>query len=129
VSKLTAAAVEKILIDCLFNDEETAGGTPAEIVKVEGIVTEFGFHPGRLASHRDAIKALLDELPQPFQAATGGGWSFLNACVDKNGEQWGEHRNVEQLCALGIALGLAKWQFPRSMWPALPGGMPYFGVL
>lgn len=90
---------------------------------------EFGFHPGRLESHREQVKAMLAELDDSFQAKGGGGMSFLNACMTKDGEQWGEHRNMEQLFVLGIGLGLAKWLSDRSLWRAMPGGMPYVVVL
>jgi hypothetical protein len=75
---------------------------------------------------------LLAELPAPFKADgpdSGGGWSFLNACVTKDGVQWTDlHRTVEALVVLGIAAGKVAWMLPRKIWSALPGGMPYFVV-
>lgn len=124
-TQLTSENVETIFMDCLFKDDE-------EVVNpqlVQGIMSQFGFHPDRLESHKADIKELLKELPDAFQANTGGGWSFLNACMTKHGDQWGEHRNIEQLMALGIASGQAKLNFPREMWDILPGGMPYFNVV
>jgi len=77
--ELTAEAVNKIFMDCLFRDEELVDGKlPDEAAKtaiiVEGIVTNAGLHPGRLAEHREEIVALIDELPDTFRE----GWSFLN---------------------------------------------------
>jgi hypothetical protein len=126
-------AVEKVFLDCLFRDDEVVNGVPTtEPVVVEGITSMFGFHPERLQSHRDEVAGWLLLLPVEFQSTAqggGGGWSFLNACDDVNGNQWtGLHQRMEQLFTLGIALGLAKWQLPRKVWSVLPGGMPYVVV-
>ena len=128
--KLTSKNVETIFIDCLFNKDELKDGNPPEdAVMVEGVINKFGFHPKRLESHWQEIRKLLMELPENFQSGKGGGWSFLNACMDKDGHQWGEHRNIEQLLALGIATKQVKIQLPRDMWKVLPGGMPYFCII
>ena len=83
----------------------------------------------RLQLLGEEILATLMELPPQFRMSEGGGWSFLNACNDRDGNLWGQHINIEQLLLLGIGAGLAKILLPREMWKALPGGMPYFGVL
>lgn len=119
--ELTADAVQKVFDDCLFTNEEDTNN----FVKGEGVARSYGFHPGRLASHKNTIRELLAELPDQFHASKGGGWTFLNACIDRNGVQWGEHVNVEILFALGCASELAHYQMPREMWSMLPGGMPY----
>lgn len=121
---LTAENVETVFRDCLFRDGEDT----AQAQIVEGVVSKFGFHPDRLAAHKTEIAEMLDGLPDEFKMAKGGGWSFLNACMTKRGDQWGEHRNIEQLLALGIASDQAKMLMPREMWKVLPGGMPYFAV-
>jgi len=125
--KLTADNVEKIFMDCLFTKDED----PSAAVKVEGIVSNFGFHPDRLKSHEEDIYSMLKELPKEFQKDGGdGGWSFLNACNDKDGGQWtGLHQKMEQLFVLGIAIGKARWCMPKNMWKMFPGGMPYVTVL
>lgn len=123
---LTADRVETIFMDCLFQDGENMDNH----VKAEGVTSIVGFHPARLESHRAEIVAMLDELPDTFRASVGGGWSFLNACQDKHGNQWtGLHQRMEQLFQLGIAIGKVKCCTPREMWPILPGGMPYYVVL
>lgn len=122
---LTASAVDAIFKDCLFRSDEITNGEPnVPRVTADGIMNKFGFHEGRVKAHSPAIRALLDELPAEFTE----GWSFLNACMDKHGRQWGEHQNIEQLFALGVATGDAVCLMPREMWPMLPGGMPYFQV-
>ncbi len=124
--KLDSQVVHDMFMDCLFHDgEPTTSYIPAE-----GIMTIVGFHPDRLAKYTSEIVAFLTELPVPFMEKQGGGWSFLQACEDKNGHMWtGEHRVMEMLFQLGIAIGKVKALFPRDMWDALPGGMPYYVVM
>jgi hypothetical protein len=118
--------VEAILTDCLYRDDEIDGSTaPADAVIAQGVISTFAFHPGRLGSHKADIAALCNELPDDFQKSKGGGWSFLNLCVKKSGEHWGEHRNCEQLVALAIASKQGSYPMPREMWSMLPGSMPY----
>lgn len=122
--KLTSANLEMIFKDCLFRDGEDTSNHAIG----KGIRADFGFHPERLQSHAEEVQSMLSELPESFHSDKGGGMSFLNACMTQDGEQWGEHQNMEQLFALGTALGKAKLLLPREMWSALPGGMPYFSV-
>lgn len=129
---LTAEAVWTLQRRCRFTPEEVAStighgdDLPENAVRVEGVVQSFAFHPERIKQAVPEIAALLDELPGDFH--DGGGWSFLNACMDKHDLQWGEHRDVEALCCLAIAAGLGHWPFPRDLWGVFPGGMPYFAV-
>jgi hypothetical protein len=109
----------------LFKDGEDT----SHYVKAEGIITDVGFHPGRIEAHQPEIMALLAELPTEFHIECGGGGSFLNACYDKHGNQWtGMHQRMEQLFQLGIGVGAVKCLLPREIWKALPGGMPYYSV-
>jgi len=125
VEKLNSERIEQAFLDCLFKDCEDT----SNYIKAEGIVLNVGFHPERLESHRSEIDEMLGELPDEFQQSGGGGWSSLNACNDKHGNQWtGLHRTMEQLILLGIAIGKVKFQLPRDIWASLPGGMPYFVV-
>lgn len=119
--KLTAENVRAVMTNCLFLDGEDR----SVYVQGDGVLTKFGFHPGRLAANRDSIMQLLNQLPDSFR---DGGASFLQGCVDRFGEQWGEHPNVEQLLALGHAAGYVKCLVPRQLWSQMPGGMPYFSV-
>lgn len=127
---LTAERVSQIMKDCLFKDEELTpdGEVPSEAVIVAGIMNRFGFHPARLAANRDEIRELLEELPEEFHARGGGGMSFLNACLDKSGRQWGEHPSMDQLFSLGKAVGMVSCPLPREAWSVLPGGVPYYTV-
>lgn len=117
--------VNAIFMDCLFKEGEDTG----ERVKVEGVIRDVEFHLGRLESSRAEIEALLNELPGEFRESVGGGWSFLNACNDKHGNQWtGLHLRMEQLFQLGIGIGKVKSLVPREMWSVLPGQMPYYAI-
>lgn len=122
--ELTAAAVEALLHRAQLKHDEVAAGA----VLVDGVVHKFGFHPQRLVEVKPEVDALLRMLPDQFRTDIGGGWSFLNACMDRDGRQWGEHRDIERLVCLGVGVGSATFVFPREMWKQLPGGMPYFAV-
>lgn len=123
---LTAEKVVAVFNDCMFKDGEDT----TNHVNAEGITCTVGFNPQRLESHRKDIEAMLAGLPDDFKVSGGGGMSFLNACFDRNGNQWtGMHQTMEQLFQLGIAIGKVKPCLPREMWSALPGGMPYYYVV
>lgn len=123
--------VHEILMDCLYRDEEIAaanGKPPEGFVEVHSVLVHLGLHPKRLENHRKEVREMLMNLPDEFMASKGGGWTFLNACNTKDGVQWGEHRDMDELFALGIGLGYAKFTMPREMWSVLPGGMPYITI-
>lgn len=122
---LDSERVERIFLDCLFKEGEDTSNH----VVAEGIVHTVGFNPERLERYRSEIEELLDELPPWFRADYGGGWSFLNACQDKHGNQWTDlHQRMEQLFQLGIAIGKVEYQLPRDMWHTLPGGVPFLVI-
>lgn len=123
--QLSPQRVEEIFLDCLPRDEED--GVP--LVQVDGIVTSAAFNLARLDVYRNSIARLLGELPDEFIRGLGGGMSFLNACMDRHGDQWtGEHRTMDQLFLLGMATGLVTCLMGRELWDVLPGGMPYYAV-
>jgi hypothetical protein len=111
--QLTAQNVEKLFAMCVRDE-----GAEIEGVGGKAILAT--------AEHEAEIADLLSQLPTEFQRSGGGGWSFLNACMDKGGGQWtGMQPTMDKLFMLGIAAGKAKWLMPREMWDILPGGMPY----
>jgi hypothetical protein len=113
MSKLTSHRVHEVVMDCLFKE-----GEPTEPhVRVEGIVQNFGFHPGRLAEHRSEVQEWISQLPKEFLKSGGGGWSFLNLCNTADGEQWGEHPDMQALCVLAIGLQLAAGGQTRRAGP------------
>ena len=101
---------------------------PEKTIIAEGITRAFGFHADKLTTHKQEIIDLLNELPDNFKEGSGGEWSFLQACVDKNGNHWGEYSNMEELFCLGIAIGKVESLLPRDMWKVLPGGVPYYVI-
>lgn len=130
-----AQQVSEILRDCLFNDDEVKdlpkGTAPENAVIVEGVMLKIGFHPERLEKHREEVKAILNKMPITFFPTSQGGgegWSFLQLCMTRDDEQWGEHRSMDELLCLGIALKMAKILAPRDMWDIFPGGMPYLQI-
>ena len=123
-SILTVDAVENLFKDCLAKDEKADNST-----EIQGIVHTFLFDNNKIQQNKDAIDKLLLELPIKFRESSGGGYSFLMACNDKNGNQWtGLHLNMEKLFALGLASGRVHALLPREMWDAFPGGMPYYVI-
>lgn len=115
--------LERIFLDCLTNDKEH--GLDSGVV----VMHNFLFDKEKLELHRNKIDQLLSYLPKEFFKRTGGGWSFLMACNDKNGRQWtGMHLTMEKLFALGIGIGKVKHLVAQQMWFALPGGVPYFVI-
>ena len=124
--KLTPENVETIFTSSLFDSEADTSNA----IIVEGIQTKFGFDPVKIEDNKKTISAMLDELPDEFKLGKGGGWSFLNACYDKNGNQWtGLQSIMDQLFCLGMAIGKVKLLMPREMWGILPGGMPYYQII
>jgi hypothetical protein len=126
MSMLNGEKVRSVFMDCLFQEGEDS----SKHIRADGVVTNVGFHPGRLEQHRAEIVEMLDELPDQFKESSGGGWSFLQACDDKHGNQWTDfHQRMEQLFQLGIGISRVKCLVPRELWKALPGGMPYYVIL
>lgn len=120
-----AGKVRKIFIDSLFRENEDT----KNYVEAEGLITKVGFHPERLESHRAEVIELLEMLPDTFRKDGGGGWSFVKMPFTKDGEQWGEQKNADELLMLAIGLGLMQYLTTRDLWPHLPGGMPYVIIL
>ncbi len=128
MKELNASNVEEVLVKCLFTDDEDTSNP----VIARGIVQTYGFHPGRLEEEKQGIIEMLSQLPDQFMMDVpggGGGWSFLQACQNKDGNQWADlHATMEKLVVLGIAVRRVKFLMPREMWAMFPGGMPYFAV-
>jgi hypothetical protein len=126
---LTSQNVNAIIVDCLYRSEELQGlkdgAAPEGAILVPGITHDFGFHPERLQAHKDEVLSFIEQLPVNFLREPGGGWSFLNLCMTKDDEQWGEHLDCEALYVLAAGLKLAGFCLPKKMWEILPGGMPY----
>ncbi|OHA91017.1 MAG: hypothetical protein A2758_01350 [Candidatus Zambryskibacteria bacterium RIFCSPHIGHO2_01_FULL_49_18] len=117
---LTPERVEAIFVDCLFRKSERTD----KRVTARGITTAAGFHPGRLKKHSAEIAEMLAELPDGFRNSPTGA-SFLEACMDKHGNQWtGLHQRMEQLFLLGVATKKAKILKAQALRRFLNGSMP-----
>lgn len=122
VEKITATNMAQLVAEtfakCLYKEGEDTTG----MIAVEGIAHNYGFHPERLQEQKEIIQALVAELPVQFKE----GWTFLNLCTTKDGEQWtGLHLSMEQLMVMAIGLDIMAYCMPREMWNILPGGVPY----
>jgi len=117
MEKLTAKKVNDVFLSCLYKDGETI----KEFIPVEGITMNVGFNPEKIKEYTSTIRELLDELPKTFNE----GITFLNMCMTKDGEQWGDHPNMQELMLLGIATGMLIYPLPKEMWGILPGSVPY----
>jgi len=120
--------IDSTFRECLYSETEIVDKDtpPDDALIVEGIIMKVGFHPARVAKNRDIIREWVRQLPDDFIKSKGGGMSFLNMCVDREGNQWtGEHRIMEQLTCLAIAAKLGNYCLPREAWTAMPGGVPY----
>jgi hypothetical protein len=124
--QLTTENLVKVLMDCLYDLPAGTIEPPEDAVIVRGVIARFGFDPKKLEKNKDNIATLLACLPEAF---SDGGWSFLNACQDRNGVQWGGHRDIDELICLGLATKQVEFCTPRETWSSFPGGVPYFRVL
>lgn len=112
--------LNEIFLECL---------TGENLMFIEGVISDFGLDKSILEKHREEITEMLKELPDNFRETVGGGWSFLGACEDKNGNMWtSSHKSMEQLFVLGIGVGLVSLALPRKMNVLQPGGMPYYKI-
>lgn len=123
MSKLTVENVERIFVDCLTNEDNP------NAIECNPVIHKCVFDAQKINEHKDEIKECLMALPKEFRENEGGGYSFLAACNDIDGNQWtGLHLNMEKLFALGTAAGYITSLVPRNMWFMLPGNMPYFMI-
>ena len=121
--KLDATRVQELIIDSLEPRID-----PDHTIIAPGVVRSYGFNATKIAKNKQEIIELLDELPAVFFEDSGGGMSFIQACMDKHGNHWGEHHSMEELFCLGIAIGRVKETMPTKLRPILPGGVPYYTI-
>lgn len=115
---LDSKIVNELFRECLFKEEEKI----KDPTTIRGIQMYVGFNPERLNNNKDIINNLIDELPEDFDK----GQSFLDMCVNKEGNQWtGSHKTMEELLILGLAIDSLEYCSDRNTWSLLPGGMPY----
>ena len=119
--KLTPENVQHVLTTCLYVRPMSKAILEHEPLIVEGYVHRFEFDRHMLNKERKHIEEMLAELPEEFKR----GNSFMEMYHKRNGEQWtGVMKPMEDLMALGIAVGKISYMQPRDIWWSLPGGMP-----
>jgi hypothetical protein len=122
MNHINSQEVEVAFLSCLCGNSEDG-------IEIAGVANKYRLHRERLECTRALVSSWLTLLPPQFHKATGGGWSFLNACDEADGTQWtGFHQRMEELFVLGLGLGLVQECTPREMWSLLPGGVPYYVI-
>ena len=119
--KLDSKRVQELLIDSLEPRID-----PDHTIITQGVVHSYGFNADKIAKNKQEIIELLNELPDVFFEDSGGGMSFIQACMDKHGNHWGEHHSMEELFCLGVGINRVRELLPRELSIALPGGVPYY---
>jgi hypothetical protein len=118
--KLNSKNVSAVFAECLVR------GHDADYIKIEGVKMGAAFNTQRLEQKKAEIVEMLECLPNEFRITGGGGWTFLNMCLDNEGNQWCDlHATMDELVCLGIGIGKLNFQLPRDMWSSLQGGMPF----
>lgn len=119
--RLTSENVEAVFKDCLENSKGLV---------VKGVSVSVAFDEQKVEAHKEDIIAMLMQTPKEFHASDGGGWSFLNLCIDSTGTQWTDfHFAVDELVCLGLAIDAVEFTFKqRDLWQCFPGGMPYLTI-
>jgi hypothetical protein len=122
ISKINSHRVHELFLSCQSRDVANAAS-------IEGIRGTWYLDMPTLEANRAEITEMLMELPDQFKTSGGCGWTFLNACDDRCGNQWtGDHARMEELFVMGMGLDLVEYLMPRDLWVVLPGGMPYMVV-
>ena len=119
---LTSKNVRDIFDYCTTKDE-------IDHINIDGIAHKFQFNKTRLEEKKVDILDMLHQLPAPFMHDQGGGWSFLMACENRDGEQWTDlHFVMEVLFMLGMGCGVVEYLVGREMWSMFPGNVPYLVI-
>jgi len=123
--ELTSENVFAVIDDCFAGKD----ALPVNTITIAGVRVDYIFNPKKVQAHKQNIESMIDQLPLMFRSTGDGaglGGSFLDMVIDINNNQWTDlHGVAEGLLALGIAIGKMDYNLPRSLWHALPGGMPY----
>ena len=126
--RLSTENVKQVLTTCLTRNIPDFTQNPiaiTETIEVRGIVNSFTFDQQMLVKEKHHIEELLEDLPAVFKE----GCSFMEMYTNRDGEQWtGVIKPLEELLALGIAVGKISFLVPREQWWSLSGGMPYIVI-
>lgn len=127
--ELTSKNLQDVYWDCHFNGRDQNMPLGITIKEFSGVGTITDLHMEKVELNREKIEALLSQLPTNFYEKKGGGWTFLNACIDNKGNQWTDHHSVvDMLVVLGLAIDKLYFLTPKELWTHFPGGVPYICI-
>lgn len=124
---ISAKRVREMFTDSLLPTDHT---DETKCISVYGVTSIFGLDPEKIEKYRAEIYSLMEELPNEFwDSPIGqGGYSFIRLPFTKDGDQWGEQQNAQELMILGLAAGYMQYMFGMDFWKALPGSVPYIVI-
>lgn len=129
MTELTSQNVERIFKSCLFDEGYTQEDISERGIKCEGVFVQTILDDIKVNEHRTEILDMLSQLSDKFVRSKGGGASFLDMCCKKDGSPWtGDHRYVDLLVCLGLAVKELQYCLPRDYWNILPGRMPFIVI-
>lgn len=119
--------IRTIFDDCLLPTDYT---NDTKCISVCGVSAIFGINPDKIEEHREEIFKMMQALPIEFWESPIGsdGYTFLNLPFTKDGAQWGEQQNAQELMVLGITAGYMQYLFSKDYWEVLPGSVPYIVI-
>lgn len=133
IDTISAERIREIVVNSLLSENELDDVKSGKkdyvgIVAISISGKSLVFIKDKIMKFKDEVKAYLNLLPDEFKDEKGGGYTFLNSVVDKNGNQWGGQASADELFCLGTALGLSKYIGSGLMLMAFPGHVPYVTV-
>jgi len=111
---LSAKRVNEIYNDCLWSEDKFSNEDALQVFS--GVMRKAFLSKTNLKKHEEEIFKMLIELPDEFMQSKGGGWAFVNACIDKNNNQWAEQQTMEYLFMLGIGIDKVKAYIPLGVY-------------
>lgn len=113
---LTESNVSEVYRNCCYRPEELElGKVPKDAIKVEGIEGFFFFHPERLKKNEKKISDMLLQLPEEFREGESYFW-FSYKSKDWDAAWTNKSEMAEELLALGLAIGMARFAIPKQWW-------------
>lgn len=124
-SDLTSENVEAIFLDSLA----TSIDPPSSIIVADGVTRSVRFQGERLYAHVSDIELMLSHVSSFFYDDRGGGHTYLELGLLRDGSRWGTRRDADRLFTLGLALNLIAYARPdRAEWSLFPEGIPYVRI-
>jgi hypothetical protein len=107
---LTSLKVLRVFFACRLRLAEATTTKPIDVKCVD---LKVSFHPDRLEQHRAEIITMIDQALQPTAPVWGAHLGLF--AFSSNNERWTARlSDVEQLIALGMAIGYCCWLDPEK---------------